>query len=79
MDNHGIQINSTGSGPQGPDPLTERHKMDNQQEHIILLAQINQLKDMQIYCLRKEQELREKLTELGYNEYDEQLKEKRNK
>ena len=34
---------------------------------------------MQIYCLRKEQELREKLTELGYNEYDEQLKEKRNK
>ena len=46
---------------------------------LIALAQINQLKDMLIYCLRKEQELREKLTELGYNEYDEQLKEKRNK
>ena len=78
MDNHGIQINSTGSGPQGPDPLTERNKMENQ-KILIALAQINQLKDMQIYCLRKEQELREKLTELGYNEYDEQLKEKRNK
>ena len=46
---------------------------------LIALAQINQLKDMQIYCLRKENELREKLTELGYNEYDEELKEKRNK
>ena len=78
MDNHGIQINSTGSGPQGPDPLTERNKMENQ-KILIALAQINQLKDMQIYCLRKENELREKLTELGYNEYDEQLKEKRNK
>ena len=77
MDNHGIQINSTGSGPQGPDPLTERNKMEN--SILIALAQINQLKDMQIYCFRKEQELREKLTELGYNEYDEQLKEKRNK
>ena len=77
MDNHGIQINSTGSGPQGPDPLTERNKMEH--SILIALAQINQLKDMQIYCLRKEQELREKLTELGYNEYDEQLKEKRNK
>ena len=77
MDNHGIQINSTGSGPQGPDPLTERYKMEN--SILIALAKINQLKDMQIYCLRKEQELREKLTELGYNEYDEQLKEKRNK
>jgi|TARA_Y100001938_G_C7761837_1_gene268957 hypothetical protein len=51
--------------------------MDNQQEHIILLAQINQLKEMQIFCLQKEQKLREELTRLGYNEYDEQLKEKR--
>ena len=55
----------------------ERNKMDNQQEHIILLAQINQLKEMQIFCLQKEQKLREELTRLGYNEYDEQLKEKR--
>ena len=51
--------------------------MDNQQEHIILLAQINQLKEMQIFCLQKEQKLREELTRLGYNEYEEQLKEKR--
>ena len=57
----------------------ERGKMDYQQEHIILLAQINQLKEMQIFCLQKEQKLREELTRLGYNEYDEQLKEKRNK
>ena len=53
--------------------------MDNQQEHIILLAQINQLKEMQIFCLQKEQKLREELTRLGFNEYEEQLKEKRNK
>ena len=51
--------------------------MDN--SILIALAQINQLKEMQIFCLRKEQELREQLTKLGYNEYDEQLKEKRNK
>ena len=56
---------------------TERYKMDN--SILIALAQINQLKEMQIFCLRKEQELREQLSELGYNEYDEQLKEKRNK
>ena len=49
--------------------------MDN--SILIALAQINQLKEMQIFCLRKEQELREQLSELGYNEYDEQLKEKR--
>ena len=33
----------------------------------------------EIFCLQKEQKLREELTRLGYNEYDEQLKEKRNK
>ena len=59
--------------------INERGKIDNTQEHIILLAQINQLKEMQIFCLQKEQKLREELTRLGYNEYDEQLKEKRNK
>ena len=49
--------------------------MDN--SILIALAQINQLKEMQIFCLRKEQELREQLSELGYNEHDEKLKEKR--
>ena len=38
--------------------------MDNQQEQIILLAQINTLKEMQIFCLKKEQELKEKLSKL---------------
>ena len=38
--------------------------MDNQQEQIILLAQINTLKDMQIFLLKKEQELQEQLNEL---------------
>jgi len=55
--------------------INERNEMDN--SILVALAQINQLKEMQIFCLRKEQELREQLTELGYNEYDEQLKEKR--
>jgi hypothetical protein len=55
--------------------INERNEMDN--SILVALAQINQLKEMQIFCLRKEQELREQLTELGYNEYDEKLKEKR--
>ena len=38
--------------------------MDNQQEQIIILAQINTLKDMQIFLLKKEQELKEKLSKL---------------
>ena len=38
--------------------------MDNQQEQIIILAQINTLKDMQIFCLKKEQELKEQLSKL---------------
>ena len=38
--------------------------MDNQQEQIIILAQINTLKDMQIFLLKKEQELQEQLNEL---------------
>ena len=38
--------------------------MENQQEQIIILAQINTLKDMQIFCLKKEQELKEKLSKL---------------
>ena len=38
--------------------------MDNQQEQIILLAQINTLKEMQIFLLKKEQELKEQLSKL---------------
>tara|TARA_R100000988_G_C3860273_1_gene98981 strand:+ start:189 stop:326 length:138 start_codon:yes stop_codon:yes gene_type:complete len=38
--------------------------MDNQQEQIIILAQINTLKDMQIFCLKKEKELKEQLSKL---------------
>ena len=38
--------------------------MDNQQEQIILLAQINTLKEMQIFCLKKEQELQQELKRL---------------
>ena len=46
----------------------ERHKMDNQQEQIVLLAQINTLKEMQIFCLNKEQELQEQLSKLKAEE-----------
>ena len=53
--------------------------MNDYSDQIALLAQISQLKEMQIFCLQKEQKLREELTRLGYNEYEEQLKEKRNK
>ena len=42
--------------------------MDNQQEQIILLAQINTLKEMQIFCLKKEQELQEELSKLKAEE-----------
>ncbi len=38
--------------------------MDNQQEQIIILAQINQLKEMQIFLLKKELELKEQLSKL---------------
>ena len=38
--------------------------MDNQQEQIVLLAQINSLKEMQIFCLKKEQELQKQLNKL---------------
>jgi len=42
--------------------------MDNQQEQIVLLAQINTLKEMQIFCLKKEQELQEELRDLKKEE-----------
>ena len=42
----------------------ERGKMDNQQEQIIILAQINTLKEMQIFCLQKEEKLQEELSRL---------------
>ena len=38
--------------------------MDNQQEQIIILAQISANKDMQIFLLNKELELKEKLSKL---------------
>ena len=38
--------------------------MDNQQEQIVLLAQITSLKEMQIFCLKKEQELQKQLNKL---------------
>ena len=42
--------------------------MDNQQEQIILLAQINTLKEMQIFCLQKEEKLQKELNELKAEE-----------
>ena len=42
--------------------------MDNQQEQIIILAQINTLKDMQIFCLQKEEKLQEELNKLKAEE-----------
>ena len=42
--------------------------MDNQQEQIIILAQINTLKEMQIFCVKKEVELKEKLNKLKAEE-----------
>ena len=38
--------------------------MNNTEEQIIILAQINTLKEMQIFCLKKEQELQEELSRL---------------
>ena len=42
--------------------------MENQQEQIIILAQINTLKEMQIFLLKKEQELKEQLSKLKEEE-----------
>ena len=36
----------------------------NTEEQIIILAQINTLKEMQIFCLKKEQEFQEELSRL---------------
>ena len=38
--------------------------MDTQTEQIVILAQINQLKETQIFLLKKEQELKEELSRL---------------
>ena len=38
--------------------------MENQQEQIIILAQISANKDMQIFLLKKELELKEQLSKL---------------
>ena len=42
--------------------------MNNKQEQVMLLAQINTLKEMQILCLKKEQELQEELSKLKAEE-----------
>jgi hypothetical protein len=42
--------------------------MNNKQEQVMLLAQINTLKEMQIFCLKKEQELQEELSKLKAEE-----------
>jgi hypothetical protein len=42
--------------------------MENQQEQIIILAQISANKDMQIFLLKKEQELKEQLSKLKEEE-----------
>ena len=38
--------------------------MNNTEEQIIILAQINTLKDIQIFCLQKEEKLQEELNRL---------------
>jgi|TARA_A100001518_G_C1151988_1_gene10203 hypothetical protein len=42
--------------------------MTNTEEQIIILAQINTLKDMQIFLLKKEQKLQEELNKLKAEE-----------
>ena len=42
--------------------------MNKKQEQVMLLAQINTLKEMQIFCLKKEQELQEELSKLKAEE-----------
>ena len=42
--------------------------MTNTEEQIVILAQINTLKEMQIFCLKKEQELQEQLNKLKKEE-----------
>tara|TARA_R100001015_G_C4484605_1_gene64040 strand:- start:55 stop:264 length:210 start_codon:yes stop_codon:yes gene_type:complete len=44
--------------------INERYKMNNTEEQIIILAQINTLKEMQIFCLKKEKQLQEELKRL---------------
>ena len=48
--------------------------MDNQQEQIVVLAQINLLKEMQIFCLNKERALQEELRDLKKEEKEESKK-----
>jgi len=42
--------------------------MNDYSDQIVLLAQISQLKEMQIFCLRKEQELKKQLKKLKEEE-----------
>ena len=52
----------------------ERGKMDNVQQQIVVLAQINLLKEMQIFCLNKEKALQEELRDLKKEEKEESKK-----
>tara|TARA_R100001129_G_scaffold28172_1_gene18905 strand:+ start:544 stop:678 length:135 start_codon:yes stop_codon:yes gene_type:complete len=42
--------------------------MTNTEKQIVILAQINTLKDMQIFCLQKEEKLQKELNELKAEE-----------
>ena len=42
--------------------------MTNTEKQIVILAQINTLKDMQIFCLQKEEKLQKELNELKSEE-----------
>tara|TARA_R100000152_G_C6572585_1_gene39359 strand:- start:40 stop:186 length:147 start_codon:yes stop_codon:yes gene_type:complete len=48
--------------------------MDNTQNQIVVLAQINLLKEMQIFCLNKERVLQEELRDLKKEEKEESKK-----
>ena len=48
----------------GASPHNKKGNMNTEQEQIIVLAQINTLKEMQIFCLKKEQELQKELKRL---------------
>ena len=49
-------------------PYNERKKMNDYSDQIALLAQISQLREMQIFCLKKEQELQKQLKKLKKEE-----------
>jgi|TARA_B100000035_G_scaffold236568_1_gene204832 hypothetical protein len=52
------------SGPLCYNAIINKRRNMNTEEQIIVLAQINTLKEMQIFCLKKEQELQQELKRL---------------